>query len=157
MPTRIRLLPVIVFTFVVFGCGGSGGTTGGGGGGPKTIPGFTAGDIKVNLENRGFTCTGPGGGATVNYFCSAGDYSVSMSGPGVTNIDLVSAVALVDDSAAADFLGYIASLPYDDANPSAARDWVTSNMGSTGTATFGSARFTLGGPAGGRTLDIAGI
>ena len=155
---RRATLTVLLVCFAA-ACGGSagGGNAGGGNpGGPVAIAGLTAADVKLNLENRGFTCTGPGGGASVNYACTSSGYQVFFSGPGVTSIASVNAVALGDDSAAREFLGYVATLPYDGADPTKARSWVDANVGTNATTTIGNAKFTLGGPSGGRTLDITG-
>jgi hypothetical protein len=135
----------------------SSGTGGGSEEGPGAIPGLTAADIKLNFENRGFSCEGPGSAPSgVNYNCSSGDFQIFFFGAGVMSIEGVSAVALTDDSDAKDFLGFVATLPYEGSNPSAARAWVEANVGTSASTTFGAAKFTLGGPAGGRTLDIFG-
>ncbi len=65
-----------------------------------------------------------------------------------------------DDEAAASFLGFIATLPYDGAQPEQARAWVESTLpaiegtGDVRTATFGGVQFQLFGKPGARILQM---
>lgn len=126
---------------------------------PGSIPGLTAADIKLNLQDRDFTCDGPRSDATgggISYSCTSPGYRVYIHGSGVTNIDSVTAFALGDDATAASFLGYLASVPYRGADQARARVWVESNVSTGGSLVIGGVTFRLGGPDGGRTLDITG-
>ena len=64
--------------------------------------------------------------------------AVTIAGPSTTQVD----------AAAASFLGFVATLPYQGADPVAARQWVEANAASTTTqiprATFGGAAFSTG-------------
>ena len=132
------------------------------------IPGLTAADVKLNLGDRGFTCEGQtlflDG---IDEICQderdpTFDYRVEIVGMNPTDIRQVEAVHFwygdkaVQDGDADAFLGYIATLPYEGAEPEAARAWVEDN--DEGTATFGGATFTLttGGDGLARILTISG-
>ncbi|MGD9932882.1 MAG: hypothetical protein AB7T37_04115 [Dehalococcoidia bacterium] len=134
---------------------------------PTSIPGLTAADITKNLEPRGFKCSGPDRGQTMELWsCTSTSTStiitVSFMGASATRIRSVSATVIVTapgqpDSPAADFLGYLATLPYDRADPAKARAWVEANISAGGELVIGDARFTLSGPKGGRSLDIVAV
>jgi hypothetical protein len=108
----------------------------------------------MNLENVGFDCTGQEFiEEDVNWTCKSSsdsyDYMVEVYGSSASSIRVVEAVALdfsgkgVADTGL-DFLAYIATLPYKDAQPEQARDWVRENYSThNATATFGSATFTI--------------
>ena len=132
------------------------------------IPGLTAADVKLNIEERGFTCEGPtlflDG---VDYVCEDAsdpmvDYRVEITGMSPTDIRSVDATILWYgdkaelDARADEFLGYIATLPYGGATPEKARAWVKAHA--TGTATFGGAKYELSTAGTGlaRVLTITG-
>lgn len=125
---------------------------------PEYISGLTAADVTKNLEPRGFKCRGPRSGQTMQLWdCSSGDGNIQVSfmGASPTRIRSVSATALGSD--AASFLRFLASLPYKDADPAKAQEWVTANVAAGGETVIGSARFVISGPAGARSLDIVAI
>lgn len=65
---------------------------------PRLIPGLTAADLKLNLQDRGFSCSGPDLDATggVQYLCERGtDYIVLLLGRSPTEIYYVDATAVV--------------------------------------------------------------
>jgi len=121
-----------------------------------TIPGLTAADVTGNLERRGLDCTGIRieSGGTATWFCSGSAGQVTVRGTSPTRIRAVNAAAFGSDRQAADFLGFVATVPYDGAQPQSARAWVESQVASGGSTSFGGARFQLGGPAQARWLDI---
>lgn len=82
---------------------------------------------------------------------------MTVPGESANRIDSVSATVVVyngSDTPAADFLGFLATVPFDGDDPATARSWVAANISTGGTMEIGSARFTLSGPLGGRSLDI---
>ena len=124
------------------------------------IPGLTNADIKLNLQDRDFACGGPDlAGAIATWTCSRisglADLTVRYRGPDPTIVYSVDAQTIgADDRLAADFLGFIATLPYAGADPERARSWVQDRIGTSASTTIGHARFTLGGPENARYLTI---
>lgn len=133
------------------------------------IPGLLAADVTVNLKNRGFTCTDATKLKsfwtwTCKHETSAAAYDVVMYARDVNSIDYVDANALQftspDDQFAIDFLGYIASIPYDNANPAKAQEWVKTTIptlkgvGDVHETTISGVRFRLFGIPTARTLEI---
>ncbi len=120
--------------------------------------------MKLNLQQRGLTCTGPASLADgISYTCTgtngAGtiEWRVDMIGSSPTVIRSVDATVLWygsgdGDAAFDDFLGYIATLPYDGAQPEAARTWASANT--TGTTSFGGAEYQLVSAATGKTRSL---
>ena len=58
------------------------------------------------------------------------------------------------DALAKDFLGYVARVSYEGAQPEEAQAWVEHNVGSKASAEFGGVSYTLGGKAGSRFLKL---
>jgi len=122
---------------------------------PEFITGLTAADVKLNLERRGFHCDGPVALATLqSWTCKSSqgtdiEFVVEVQGKDSTRIRSVDATVLQynaqpSDAIAAEFLGFIATLPYENAEPARARDWVRSNIAKSGSElTIASARFEL--------------
>lgn len=102
------------------------------------IPGIASADIKVNLENMNFECTGPKQGSEDLYRWECKDegtlYSrtVQFTGYSTDSIVYVSATALSFEQELSrenkQFLSYIATLPYTDNDSEASKAWV---LGST--------------------------
>jgi hypothetical protein len=169
---RGKLITVAAVSFlVVIGAASAGRPTDGNASGSgdssaRLIPGLTTADVKLNLENRGLTCDGGSttGNGTV-WTCKGSDattdWEVDIFGTSVLEIRSVDAVVLWsgagDGGAAFDaFLGYVATLPYDGAQPEAAKAWVVANE--NGTKSFGDASYALASATTGRarTLTITG-
>jgi hypothetical protein len=112
---------------------------------------LTSGDIKVNLERRfAMTCHGPdaGQGGLVAWTCTktAGEVMlrVDFFGTSPLMIEAVTALALrVEAESARSFLGFVATLPYDGAQPDRARTWVGEHIATGGEMMIGVVRFTL--------------
>lgn len=89
---------------------------------------------------------------------------VDVYGRSLTSVDLIEATILQfdtpDDSLSAEFLGFVSTMPYDGADPEAARAWVTNTLptlqgaGDVRTATFGGVEYQLYGIPTARTLEI---
>lgn len=129
---------------------------------PEFIRGLTAVDVTGNLKDRGFDCKGPTKLQTlVEWVCenSADDIKVSMLGRDATHIRSIDATvfafsAAPSDARAKDFLGFLATVPYDDASQAEARAWVEAHIGEQTEMVFGSAKYSVYGPPAARTLEI---
>jgi DNA segregation ATPase FtsK/SpoIIIE-like protein len=133
---------------------------------PRNIPGLTPQDIYLNLENKGFECSEPelmGPEDEVRWTCekqdAKGEYSVEIRSKDANSVRLVEAKVISHepahaDALAQDFLGYVARVPYEGAQPEEAKGWVENNVGSKTSAEFGGVSYTLGAKAGSRVLEI---
>jgi hypothetical protein len=133
---------------------------------PKNIPGLTPQDVYLNLENKGFKCSEPElmeAANEVRWTCEKqeanGEYLVEINSSDANSVRLVEARVISDDPARADalardFLGYVARVPYEGAQPEEAKAWVEQNVGSKVSAEFGDVSYTLGGKAASRSLEL---
>lgn len=129
------------------------------------IPGLVAVDVYGNLEERGMTCDGPTEGDKFStWTCNdpAASASVTIYSPSSTVSPVVSQVeATILDPSDAELLAFVATVPFEGAEPEAARAWVTETLptvveGQPVSATFGGVLYTLSGsPSGGAfTLEV---
>lgn len=128
------------------------------------IPGLNSTDIKLNLEQRfGMTCGGPERaviGSGYYWWCEKSiglkRFDAMWSGESPWELDLLEASTLgVDASTAVTYLQFVATMPYDDAEPQQAATWVGQNIGNEAITTIGSAKFTLLSSSGNAyTLDM---
>ena len=126
------------------------------------LPGLEAADLKLNLEDKGYDCTGPEPyGDGVSYTCQVDrtDRLIRVDWFGLKPSDVRSIEGSVvwygQGSAEQLFdahLGYLATTPYDGARPKAARTWVETVT--KGRKTFGPALFTVGSSANGRSRTL---
>jgi hypothetical protein len=138
---------------------------------PAAIPGLNPADVTVNLEERGFTCSGPELGELYYHRVCEGDETslvhmvVEIYGRELFTVDYISATVFqfVDqpsDELSGTFLGYLATLPYDGATPEEARAWVEETLptvqgdGGTQSTTFGGVPYELLGPPTARILTM---
>jgi outer membrane biosynthesis protein TonB len=133
---------------------------------PSNIPGLTPQDVYLNLENKGFKCSEPklmGHQNEVRWTCekqeAQGEYLVKIDSSDANSVRLVKARVISHDPARADalaqdFLGYVAKVPYEGAQPEEAKAWVKQNVGSKVSAEFGGVSYTLGAKAGSRFLEL---
>lgn len=138
---------------------------------PEVIAGLALVDITKNLEPRGFRCEGPRQLQTMASWTCSGtqgadvEFRVDVIGASPTRVRSVNATvtqyqAQPSDATAANFLGFIATLPYTDAEPQRARAWVEANIARRdATMTIGTARFSLSRARTGRahSLDIVAV
>jgi hypothetical protein len=134
---------------------------------PAGLPGLMPADITVNLQQKGFECTNAD--SIDNSFvwaCSrqAADVllRVEIYSNSLLAVDTLDASAIFfgnpDDDLASEFLGFLATLPYDGAQPDAARQWVESNLptireeGDVRDTSFGGVNFRLFGIPTARSL-----
>ena len=121
-----------------------------------TLPGLVAADVYGGLTSRGFTLSGPWRSA-VGFVAwelrrkgTDAEHRVEIYGSTASAIHTVKATSIpsaadaAGSATAAEFLGSVAGLPYRDAEPARAREWVAANI-SAGPAmtTIGGARFEL--------------
>ncbi|MGE5572931.1 MAG: hypothetical protein ACM3ZU_07945 [Bacteroidota bacterium] len=143
------------------------------------LPGLTAADIKLNLQKAwGFEFSGPRKLETV--FVDHGEVVDSDTGALLQcdiyestplkiesvefMIDSSAAMGIVDvgtiDALAEGFFGYCATIPYDDSDPTTAKNWVAGHAksakkaGKVLTTTVGSAQFELYGTEWMRFLEV---
>jgi hypothetical protein len=133
---------------------------------PSNIPGLTPQDVYLDLENREFTCSEPElmqPEDEVRWTCerqgTKGRYLVEISSKDANSVRLIKAWVISHeraraDALAGDFLGYVATVPYEGAQPEKAKAWVEQNVGSKASAEFGGVSYTLGGKADRRFLEL---
>jgi hypothetical protein len=136
---------------------------------PRNIPGLTPQEVYLNLENRGFKCSEPelmGPDNQVRWTCEKqeanGEYLVEINSSDANSVRLVEATVITSDPAhadalAQDFLGYVATIPYEGAHPEEAKAWVKQNVGSKASAEVGGVSYTLGGKAGRHFLKLENL
>jgi len=134
---------------------------------PYWISGLTVPDVVSYLSPRGLTCEGPAprGETMDSWECRAPSDAeglqreVSIVGRDAGRVRSVSARIsregdMPSDEAAADFLGFVATLLYEGAEPARARQWVVENVSSGGKLTIGNANFELSSEERARVLRI---
>src|SRR5215203_3629678 len=133
---------------------------------PKNIPGLTPQDVYLSLENRGFTCSEPevmGHENDVRWTCerqdAKGRYLVEINSKDANSVRLLKAWVISRkraraDALAQDFLGYVARVPYEGAQPEEAKAWVEQSVGSKASAKFGDVSYTLAAKADTRFLKL---
>jgi hypothetical protein len=136
---------------------------------PRNIPGLTPQEVYLNLENRDFKCSEPelmGPDNQVRWTCEKqeanGEYLVEINSSDANSVRLVEATVITSDPAhadalAQDFLGYVATIPYEGAHPEEAKAWVKQNVGSKASADVGGVSYTLGGKAGRHFLKLENL
>src|SRR5829696_3002876 len=133
---------------------------------PSNIPGLTPQDVYLSLENRGFTCSEPevmGHENDVRWTCerqdAKGRYLVEINSKDANSVRLLKAWVISRkraraDALAQDFLGYVARVPYEGAQPEEAKAWVEYSVGSKASAKFGDVSYTLAAKADTRFLKL---
>jgi len=123
---------------------------------PYWISGLTIPEISSHLADHGLECEGPypRGETMSSWDCrppsAAGslEREVAIVGQSPERIRTVTARLsdqneMPPEEAAVDFLGFVATLPYEGADPGQARQWVEENVASGGKLTIGTASFEL--------------
>jgi len=136
---------------------------------PRNIPGLTPQEVYLNLEIRDFKCSEPelmGPDNQVRWTCEKqeanSEYLVEINSSDANSVRLVEATVITSDPAhadavAQDFLGYVATIPYEGAHPEEAKAWVKQNVGSKASAEVGGVSYTLGGKAGRHFLKLENL
>lgn len=129
-------------------------------------------DVTVNLEERGFVCK-PVWQGELYYVrtCekSAGEYLLraDIYGRELLSVDYIDSAALQytdpKNEFAASFLGFMATMPFDGAQPQDARGWVESTIptlkgeGDVREQVFGGVKYSLFGPPTGIFLQMGNL
>ncbi len=126
-------------------------------------------DIKVNLENRAFTCPSVEEAMSLYVWtCKKSEdvatLEVMFYSRTLGTVDFIDASVLQSDEPADDlstaFLGFMATMPFDNAEPDAAKAWVAKTIpglkgeGDIREATFGGVPFQLFGIPTARALEM---
>jgi hypothetical protein len=88
-----------------------------------------------------------------------GEYMVEINSKDANSVRLLKARVISHepartDALAEDFLGYVARVPYEGAQPDEAKEWVEQSVGRKASAEFGGVSYTLGTKAGSRFLKL---
>lgn len=120
------------------------------------IPGSNPVDLYLSLEQRGFSVEKQFGSEMNSWTCTQDfgsvKYTTEVFGPEVDVTGSVRATVLADGvnksaQVGADFLSFVASMPYEDAQPQKAHDWVVEHLNEdSANITIGSVRFLLRAP-----------
>ncbi len=141
---------------------------------PKTglIPGLQPDDVKLNLVNRKFTCelvfAASDSDPYYKWECKSKNTEyyilVEIWSRSLFSVDLIQSsimqFGIPDNNLASDFLGFMATTPYDGSEPQNARTWVENTLptitenGDVRENTFGSIIFRLYGIPTARFLNI---
>jgi len=136
------------------------------------IPELYASDIYLNLEDIGFECEGEywkdyDDNIKGVYYCTDStsdyDYDVEIFFGSSAKVLLIEATGINYTSKSntenlSDFLGYIATIPYENASPEEARSWVESNIEKHGVEkVFGEVKYTIYGEAKTKILTLSHI
>lgn len=118
------------------------------------LPGLLPADVRVNVEDQfGMSCNGPntrGGITTWACIRNVGTavLRVDIYSLGGLQVDIIDAriAGFFNADTAAKFLGFIATMPYDGAEPATARLWVINNISKAkAETTMGNVWFELSG------------
>jgi hypothetical protein len=120
----------------------------------ETIPGIAAVDLHGNLTDRGFSLDKNLSSAIKSWTCTQKNesnmYEAIVYGRGATEITKIQATAQNYSTGntgkmAAEFLGFVATLPYDGATPAQSRTWVENNINSNTSTVIGGVTFEIFG------------
>jgi hypothetical protein len=130
--------------------------------GVRWIPGFAASDLRAAFEKRGLKCQAPREErATTSWVCEAVTplitYHVEFYGA-PAKIEYLRAVVSQGGRSAVDapksFLGFVAALKYEGAEPETAKSWAEANFAAGGDAMFGPVKYRLSGEPRRLVLEI---
>lgn len=113
-----------------------------------SMPGLLPVDVYMNFTNKGFTLTKRLSSGQCIYSCikesSYNTLTVDVYGKTPTDVTAIEAAfggSSTPGESASDFLGYVATMQYDNANPQRAREWVSNHVGTHAVATIGGVKF----------------
>ncbi|MDQ3880784.1 MAG: hypothetical protein M3295_06910 [Chloroflexota bacterium] len=108
------------------------------------MPGLTADVVTTSLENIGLSCqTRENGGRSVWSCADSQGHRAELIGSRPDKIESVSAVTPSDASIAKQFLGFVATAPFEGSEPDNARAWTEAKFGTDAEMTFGSVHYVL--------------
>lgn len=124
----------------------------------KYINGLAPVDVYLNMEKQGFKTekqlSGEYGNSWTSTKSYAGiDYRVETYSSNINNVESVQGTAMIDVTqkeiiAAQQFFIFLSSLPYDNADPQKAGQWIKDNYNKDkATTTIGDAKFTMYAPS----------
>lgn len=119
----------------------------------STIPGLAAVDLHGNLTEKGFNLEKDLGGKQSKWLCEKeephGYFSATAFGPWADEIEVVKATVTYYgndqniNKVASNYLGFIASLPYENSKPRKARAWVKENISSNSKTVIGGVKYEI--------------
>lgn len=124
----------------------------------KYIKGLAPVDVYLNMEKQGFTTDKNLSGEYGNSWSSKKsiegiDYIVETYSSNIDNVESVKATAIIDLTiknieSTKQFLKFVATLPYDNAKPQEASDWIENNFNKDkSNITFGDVKMTIYAPS----------
>jgi hypothetical protein len=120
--------------------------------GVKIIPGLTAVDVYGNFTNKGFILEKNFTPEGSSWICKSSDaeseFIVDVYGSSPTNIINIRGTVLnystkKTTDIAKDFLGYLASIPYENSHPEIAKEWILNNIERGGTTVISNVKFEI--------------
>jgi hypothetical protein len=127
---------------------------------PKPLPGVTAAELTTNLENRRWKCSKPqkANANATSFNCSSKDKSANVVVWGANTRDITWITVNANSRISYGWPRFIATLPIDGVDPTAAQKWVTSALDAKASSSkiFGDIKFSVVlGTGIARTLTIA--
>ena len=126
---------------------------------PKPLPGVTAAELTTNLENRRWSCLKPQKAKdTTTINCSSKDKTATVAILGTTAKNITSITVNSTTRISYGWPRFIATLPIDGVDPTAAQKWVTTALSAKASSSkiFGDVKFSVVLGSGiARTLTIA--
>ena len=126
---------------------------------PKPLPGVTAAELTTNLENRRWSCSKPQKAKdTTTINCSSKDKTANVAILGTTAKNITSITVNSTTRISYGWPRFIATLPIDGVDPTAAQKWVTTALSAKASSSkiFGDVKFSvIIGSGIARTLTIS--
>ena len=126
---------------------------------PNPLPGVTAAELTTNLENRRWSCLKPQKAKdTTTINCSSKDKTATVAILGTTAKNITSITVNSTTRISYGWPRFIATLPIDGVDPTAAQKWVTTALSAKASSSkiFGDVKFSVVLGSGiARTLTIA--
>jgi hypothetical protein len=126
---------------------------------PNPLPGVTAAELTTNLENRRWSCSKPQKAKdTTTINCSSKDKTANVAILGTTAKNITSITVNSTTRISYGWPRFIATLPIDGVDPTAAQKWVTTALSAKASSSkiFGEVKFSVVIGSGiARTLTIA--
>jgi hypothetical protein len=127
---------------------------------PKPLPGVTAAELTTNLENRRWKCSRPqkANSNATTFNCSSKDKTANVKVWGTTASNITWITVNSKTKISYGWPRFIATLPIDGVDPTAAQKWVTTalNAKASSSKVFGDIKFSVVTGSGiARTMTIA--
>lgn len=147
-----KLTVAILFLFGLISCGNGSKKVTVYGSEHQTIPGLTASDVHGNFTNKGFSLDKKLESIASIWTCNSSDTNgnmvVTATGDGPSNIISVEGTyynysELETSLISKEFIGYVASTPYEGSSPAAAKAWAYNNIEKGGDTIIGLVTFKI--------------